>query len=107
MGCFVTTTRKDEKGFRCDRMAVADEVERLAGVIGWQRWGMAILYFRAGLTEEEIGRIFAVRRQTVHYQIRKALQTIVERRRRRRMCVRNRGRLRGAGANSTPDGPDI
>ena len=45
---------------------------RHAGVIGHRRWGMLVLYYRAGLSQRQIARVFGVRRQAVSYELRRA-----------------------------------
>jgi hypothetical protein len=45
-----------------------------ARVIGHRRWGMLVLYYRAGLSQRQIARVFGLRRQTVSYELRRAFQ---------------------------------
>ncbi len=60
------------------RKAAVDALLRLGRLIGWQRWGMVVLYYRAGLSQEEIGRVFGVGRQVVSYQLRRAFEILEE-----------------------------
>jgi DNA-binding MarR family transcriptional regulator len=43
-------------------------------VIGYRRWGMAQLYYRAGLSQQEIAEIFGINRQMVTYELKKAFR---------------------------------
>jgi hypothetical protein len=63
-----------------------DEVLRLGRAIGWRRLGMVMLYYRAGMKQEEIARVFGVDRQTVAYQLRRAFEIVSERRDLERKC---------------------
>ena len=54
-------------------------------LIGWRRWGMLQLYYRAGLSQQEIAEIFHVNRQMVTYEMKRAFDMVgahVESRRR-------------------------
>jgi len=45
-------------------------------LIGYRRWGMVQLYYRAGLTQQEIGDIFGITRQTVSYELAEAFEEV-------------------------------
>ena len=56
-----------------------EAVERLLSsrdLVGARCWGMAMLYYRAGLTQEEIGTVFGLSRQAVSGQLARALKLI-------------------------------
>jgi len=55
--------------------------------IGYRRWGMALLYYRAGLSQQEIGEIFGINRQMVTYELKQAFRLAAEEMRRRRAGV--------------------
>jgi DNA-binding transcriptional regulator LsrR (DeoR family) len=44
--------------------------------IGDRRWGMVQLYYRTGLTQREIARIFGVNRQMVTYELKQAFKIV-------------------------------
>lgn len=82
-----------------------DDLLRLGRIIGWQRWGMIVLYYRAGLSQADIGRILGVRRQMVAYEMRRGFELAAEHFKLRRLCSprRPRGgrRRRAASSEST------
>lgn len=84
---------------------IPDDVLRLGRIIGWQRWGMIVLYYRAGLSQTDIGRILGVRRQMVAYEMRRGFEIAAEHLKIRRLCSprrpRARRRRRAASAEST------
>ena len=88
-----------------DPKPAPDEVLRLGRIIGWQRWGMIVLYYRAGLSQADIGRILGVRRQMVAYEMRRGFAIAAEHFRLRRLCApkspRGGRRRRAASAEST------
>jgi predicted DNA-binding protein YlxM (UPF0122 family) len=45
-------------------------------LIGWRRWGMLQLYYRAGLSQQEIAEIFNVNRQMVTYEMKRAFDMV-------------------------------
>lgn len=47
------------------------DIERPLALRDFRSWGMKLLYFRAGLSLEDIGKIFRIRRQAVSYHINK------------------------------------
>ena len=47
-------------------------------VIGYRRWAMAQLYYRAGLTQQEIGDIFGITRQNVSYELSASFREVAE-----------------------------
>jgi hypothetical protein len=51
-----------------------DDALKLRQTVGWRRWGMLVLYYRAGLSQGDIGRIFGIRRQMVSYEMRRAFE---------------------------------
>jgi len=53
-------------------------------LIGHRRWGMVQLYYRAGLSQQEIADIFGINRQMVTYEMKCAFRTVAEHLRRRR-----------------------
>lgn len=73
----------------------AEDLLRLGRVIGWRRWGMVVLYYRAGLSYVDIGRVFGLPRQGVAYQLRRAFKIAAEHRKVRRLSKRDRGGHRG------------
>jgi hypothetical protein len=97
----VSATRVGRKTDKRRRKAVLDEVLRLGRAIGWRRWGMVMLYYRAGLTQGEIGLIFGLRRQSVAYELRRAFEIAAEIRGLRRMC--SGGRALGRRQTARPD----
>lgn len=60
-------------------------------LIGHRRWGMAQLYYRAGLSQREIADIFGINRQMVAYELRRAFSLTSQHLRSRR-----RGRNRSS-----------
>jgi hypothetical protein len=101
----VTKYQSARNGFLPERTAVVDELLQLEGFVGSQRWGMAMLYYRAGLSQDEIGRIFGVQRQVVNYRIRRALEIAAERR--KRVRPRKSCRKQKAQPAPVPDGADV
>lgn len=80
-----------------------DEVLRLGSRVGWQRLGMVALYYRAGMSQEDIARVFNVRRQVVSYQLRRAFEMATEQLRLEHKCSRQsaaRARLSRGPARS-------
>ena len=59
-------------------------VDRLLGsrhVIGTRAWGIAQLYFRAGLSHKEIAEVFGLTRQGVSMKLQRAVELMEERKR--------------------------
>ena len=69
-----------------------DDLLQLGRIIGWQRWGMIVLYYHAGLSQADIGRILGVRRQMVAYEMRRGFELAAEHFKRRRLCSPKRPR---------------
>ena len=64
---------------------MVDRVLAYRRLIGWRRWGMLQLYYRAGLSQQEIAGIFHVNRQMVTYEMKRAFDLVathIENRRR-------------------------
>ena len=64
----------------------ADEGEALIAnreLIGPRRWGIAHLYYRAGLTQQDIADVFGLSRQCVAKQLRQARRMLAWARRKR------------------------
>ena len=80
-----------------------DDLLRLGRIIGWRRWGMIVLYYRAGISQTEIGRIFGLRRQVVGYQMRRAVEIAAQYLAVRRLCTR-RGAARRSPRRETGAG---
>lgn len=59
-----------------------DDALRMTKAIGWRRWGMLVLYYRAGLSQNQIARVFGVRRQMISFELRRAFEVV-----RRRMSL--------------------
>jgi predicted DNA-binding protein YlxM (UPF0122 family) len=57
-------------------------------LIGYRRWGMALLYYRAGLSQQEIAEIFGVNRQMVTYELKQAFRLAAEEFQKGRTCGR-------------------
>jgi len=77
MGDFVSIIRPG--GAKADlsaKQSVVDCLIRHPRVIGNRRWGMVHLYYRAGLSLREIGRVFGINRQMVSYELRKACRMV-------------------------------
>ena len=45
-------------------------------LIGSRRWGMAALYYRAGLSQQEIAEVFGMSRQGVAGQLTRAMKLV-------------------------------
>ena len=68
-------------GARRDLQARQERIDTLLAhrmVIGYRRWAMAQLYYRAGLTQEEIGDIFGITRQNVSYELSASFREVAE-----------------------------
>ena len=73
----------------------SDERERLVQwalshrrLVGNRRWGMLVLYYRAGLTHADIAEVFGVPRQTVSYELKRAMELVEHDRQMRRRYAR-------------------
>lgn len=53
-------------------------------LIGHRRWGMVQLYYRAGLSQQEIADIFGINRQMVTYELQQAFRLVAKHLRGRR-----------------------
>ena len=77
----------DSDGLKVDlspKQRVVDYLLAHRRVIGQRRWGMIQLYYRAGLSQPEIGAIFGINRQMVTYEIKQAFRLAAEHLQRRR-----------------------
>ena len=59
------------------RMQVVDLLLSSRDLVGPRRWGMIQLYYRAGLTQQEIADIFGTSRQAVTTQMRHAVKLVL------------------------------
>ena len=59
------------------RMQMIDFLLSSRKLIGDRRWGMVQLYYRAGLSHQEISDIFGLSRQAVTGQLRRALRLVL------------------------------
>ncbi len=59
------------------RMQVVDLLLSSRKLIGARRWGMVQLYYRAGLSHQNIGDIFGLTRQAVTSQLRRAFKLVL------------------------------
>ena len=67
------------EGFAAESPEQDESVERLLAsrtLLGPRVWGMAVLYYRAGLTQQEIGQIFGMSRQAVTNKLRRAMRLV-------------------------------
>jgi len=67
----------DSKGSELNGAGITPLVERALRrrrLIGWRRWGMIVLYYRAGLTQGEIAEVFGCSRQRVSYEMKRAVE---------------------------------
>jgi predicted DNA-binding protein YlxM (UPF0122 family) len=77
MRCFVSIV--DSEGAQLDdarREALVERILRHRRLIGWRRWGMMVLYYRSGLSQNEIAGVFGTNRQTVSYELKRALKMV-------------------------------
>jgi|GEM_PF-6542506 predicted DNA-binding protein YlxM (UPF0122 family) len=80
-------------GAKVDLSAKQRLVDCLLGhqhLIGYRRWGMAQLYYRAGLSQQEIAEIFGINRQMVTYELKQAFRLAAEQFQKSRLGGRRR-----------------
>ena len=74
----MTVVTKDGQPVRMsERMQTVDLLLSSRRLIGDRRWGMVQLYYRAGLSHQEIGDVFGLTRQAVTGQLRRAFKLVV------------------------------
>lgn len=57
-------------------LEIADKLLASRELIGTKSWAMALLYYRAGLSQEEIGEIFGLTRQAVSSHLTRAVRVV-------------------------------
>jgi len=83
------------------RQRLADRVLSHRKLIGNRRWGMVQLYYRAGLSQAEIGQIFGICRQMVNYEMRESFRIVTE-----HLTARRKRLSRGGHLESVVDKGD-
>ena len=69
-------TERGQEVTSAGRRAAVERLLSSRDLVGPRCWGMAMLYYRAGLTQEDIGTIFGLTRQAVSSQLARALRLV-------------------------------